>query len=831
MPNWNFIDPSRFLQKIFRNSRQLLGGLAVGTVAILWLLWLSRPFLLLGPIGYVRANEFGDAIYPQVAYIARVLRAGQFSLWLPSQAGGTDLLGNFNSPLLNVFLYVTLPTWLGNDLIFLIVTAVASISTYVLLRRSFNCAAWAACIGAGAYSTWFLYGGLVFAYNAGLCLALAPLLLHRLLSVRGWSVRDLTLSAVLGFVFSCGGHFTWSIFILGTVFFCALLLATGRLSSWLPHLSVMCLITVAVQLPFVLANMQTASFSARAYYGSYYQVGNFRSMLDYYILSNPSPAPYFQVLLAASGLAALAVLLAPSRWTMAKQAWPVWGLSALFVLLPVIDIAVIYLLSVLRIGGFALAPDGVFGGPIDIRLRHGRPFIACVAIALAADLFWKAGQIKVSKEIVSIKWRRRVLTVRFEAFDSLVRTLRREIGWVKWRGGVLTVRLGTFHFLSRMVVVTVVVVLAARTMIEWANSTRLDIGAMRAMAVDGVNFSSFYAHPDLRALAAANPAFDTYRVATVQLYGPDSDFSGPPRDPSLFAGFQNAYGFEAADAYMSNLTQRSMNFWNLLITGHPDFPRTEFDAIYRRKFAHADQAFSQKLYLFEPLDSKMVDKDGCIRTQTPIDFSANYNLDMLSLDNVAFIVSGIPLRDSRLTLLDSPTREDLRALQCVPHFDRQQAFRQHGLMGRPLYVYRNQGVFPRVFAPRSVEAVADEAAMYRVLPSRSSQEFANTALVVESEVPARVAAAPKDLQVDIKQVETVRGDHLKIATHSETGGLIVVTDSFSPYWRASAGGAALPVFPTYHTFIGIWVPPGDRVIELQYRPPYAKWLGYGRGVE
>jgi hypothetical protein len=186
-----------------------------------------------------------------------------------------------------------------------------------------------------------------------------------------------------------------------------------------------------------------------------------------------------------------------------------------------------------------------------------------------------------------------------------------------------------------------------------------------------------------------------------------------------------------------------------------------------------------------------------------------------------------PAARARLTLWIADARR-AGALQCTPHAVRRQAFRQRGLTGRPLYIYRNQDVVPRVFAPRSVEAVADEAAMLGALTHRSSQQLAGSALVVQSEVPAPVAAAPKNLEIEIKRVETVRGDHMRIATRSEAGGLVVVSNSFSPYWRASAENAALAVFPAYHTFIGIWVPPGDQVIDLRYRPPYARWLGYGR---
>jgi hypothetical protein len=116
--------------------------------------------------------------------------------------------------------------------------------------------------------------------------------------------------------------------------------------------------------------------------------------------------------------------------------------------------------------------------------------------------------------------------------------------------------------------------------------------------------------------------------------------------------------------------------------------------------------------------------------------------------------------------------------------------------------------------------------MLEALTRRSIERLAGTALVVRSEVPAPVAAAPKGLDTEIAGVETVRADHVKISTRSRTGGMVVMSSSFSPHWRASAGGRALAVFPAYHTFIGIWLPAGDHQVDLRYRPPYARLLGY-----
>jgi hypothetical protein len=136
-----------------------------------------------------------------------------------------------------------------------------------------------------------------------------------------------------------------------------------------------------------------------------------------------------------------------------------------------------------------------------------------VAIALAADRFWKAGRTtQLIKELVSIKcnWRRRVFIVRFAPFRNLSRKLGQEIGSIKRRHSAFVVRVGTFQALTRIAVVAVVVVLAAQVMAGWASDVRQDVREKRGLAYDGVNFTSFYAHPDLRALAATNPDFDTY---------------------------------------------------------------------------------------------------------------------------------------------------------------------------------------------------------------------------------------------------------------------------------------------------------------------------------
>lgn len=830
----------------------------VGVVGVGWLTWISSPFLLLGRLGYVRANELGDAVYPQVAYIVRMLRAGHFSLWLPAQGGGTDLLGNFNTPYLNVLLYVLLPPWLANNLIITIVMGVAALSIYLLLRRSFNCSILLALTGGFLYGSWFLisFGGFVFAYAAGLAFALAPLVLDWLLRVRGLTLKSAALSVILGLVFAAGGHYTWSVFLLGTVFICAVLLAPGRLLRWLPHLGIVALLTVLCQWPIILANIQTAAFSGRTV-EAYYRANKLLPLIENYFSQNPSFAPYGELVFACTLLVGLAVALSNHRWSVLKRAWPALAFALLFVLLPAIDIAVLYTLSVLNVGGFSIDPSGDFGGPFDCRLRFSRAFIASAAAALSADLFWREVLLRAVGVLRGVDWRRivhvwrevslrtidrlrgvewrRIVRLRGINRDGIVtwmRSVALEIRrWFEELGLRALLRRIEFAHLRRVGEVALVVVVlygAFGEALGLFDRTNERIHSMRRMAIHGMSFSAYYRHPQLLDLAARNPDVEAFRVATVTLNAPDT-VGGccEPREASFFAGYQVAYNFEIADAYMSNLTRRSVNFWDLAITGHPGFPRLDFDAAYRRRFLYPDMAFTQKLYLFQPIGAGAVGADGCIRQTTPIDFAASYNLDLLSLDNVKFIVSGIPLHDRRLTLLESTIRDELSALQCASEAERLAAFRTKGLVGRPLFIYRNEEAAPRVFAPRALEIAADESAVYQALLGRSIAELKHTALVARTDLPVALAHAG-NLQVSIEKVSVVRGDHLQIETSSEAGGIVIVSDSYSPYWQAEAGGKPLPLFPAYHTFIGISVPPGRHTVDLRYRPPYARFLGYDR---
>ncbi len=49
--------------------------------------------------------------------------------------------------------------------------------------------------------------------------------------------------------------------------------------------------------------------------------------------------------------------------------------------------------------------------------------------------------------------------------------------------------------------------------------------------------------------------------------------------------------------------------------------------------------------------------------------------------------------------------------------------------------------------------------------------------------------------------------------------MLVVTNSYSPYWEARVDGKPQPVLPVDHAFQGVYLPAGTHVVELAYRAP------------
>ncbi|NJL07840.1 MAG: hypothetical protein HC900_05920 [Methylacidiphilales bacterium] len=334
---------------------------------------------------------------------------------------------------------------------------------------------------------------------------------------------------------------------------------------------------------------------------------------------------------------------------------------------------------------------------------------------------------------------------------------------------------------------------------------------MKIMADEGMNFTAYYRHPDVADLTRTVAAGDLpVRVATVQSNGPDNSPSIPccwPRQGSVFGTFLAGQGLETADAYLSNVPLRYVEYWNLMITGHTGMPRADFVAVYSKQYKLPEQAYTQKLYLFEPIEGTVMMDTGCIEATDTLRFGSYYDLDLLSLANVGYVVSTVPIAEPRLTLLPSATRDTLARSQCADWAVKRDLMHETGLTGRPLYIYRNEDVLPRVFSPDRLETVADRPTLFAQLLSRPLSSLRHTALALAAEVPEEVRSGTATDPLEIRSA-AVDGDRITVTRNDTAAGFLVVSNSYSPFWRARFKGRDIPVFPVYHAFLGIAVPAG-----------------------
>ena len=59
---------------------------------------------------------------------------------------------------------------------------------------------------------------------------------------------------------------------------------------------------------------------------------------------------------------------------------------------------------------------------------------------------------------------------------------------------------------------------------------------------------------------------------------------------------------------------------------------------------------------------------------------------------------------------------------------------------------------------------------------------------------------------------------LRVAAKGRTA--LVVSNTFSPFWRCTVDGIETRILPAYGTFWGVPIGPGEHRVEFRYDPPY-----------
>jgi hypothetical protein len=126
-------------------------------------------------------------------------------------------------------------------------------------------------------------------------------------------------------------------------------------------------------------------------------------------------------------------------------------------------------------------------------------------------------------------------------------------------------------------------------------------------------------------------------------------------------------------------------------------------------------------------------------------------------------------------------------------------------------VFRNPGALPRAWSVHEAEAVRDA-------------REANDRLVAPGFDPRRTAlipgAAPRleSCDGDTVVVASSAPNRVRIQAKMNCRGLVTLSDTWYPGWRATVDGRETAILPAYGALRGVVVDRGEHTIEYVYRP-------------
>jgi uncharacterized membrane protein YfhO len=126
-----------------------------------------------------------------------------------------------------------------------------------------------------------------------------------------------------------------------------------------------------------------------------------------------------------------------------------------------------------------------------------------------------------------------------------------------------------------------------------------------------------------------------------------------------------------------------------------------------------------------------------------------------------------------------------------------------------IHVYENKNVLPRAFFVSSIRTTSSKQQTINAMfePNLSLGETA----VVQT----KDAITTKPDFYDTVTISTYKETNIIIATHSQHGAFLVLTDSYYPTWHAYIDGKETKIYQTDYAFRGVVVPKGSHTVEFK----------------
>jgi hypothetical protein len=219
-----------------------------------------------------------------------------------------------------------------------------------------------------------------------------------------------------------------------------------------------------------------------------------------------------------------------------------------------------------------------------------------------------------------------------------------------------------------------------------------------------------------------------------------------------------------------------------------------------------------------------------------MDIDRRFNMNLLSLMNVGYVLSYYPLWSKYLVEVHVPARP-LERTSWDHATGRVTQMRDH-TVGWPsvakglvsaiegpraaedhVYGYRNVCVLPRAFSVERLERHGSDRDVLRALTKASPIDLMQRAHMLGGDAPPLAGnLVPARLRLS-----RYRAGEIDLDAMSSGAALIVIANTWIPGWKAYVDGRDAPLLRVNHTQIGVQLPnPGTFHVRLAYEPPYRR---------
>jgi hypothetical protein len=134
-------------------------------------------------------------------------------------------------------------------------------------------------------------------------------------------------------------------------------------------------------------------------------------------------------------------------------------------------------------------------------------------------------------------------------------------------------------------------------------------------------------------------------------------------------------------------------------------------------------------------------------------------------------------------------------------------------LDRHVRVLENREALPRAWVVHDARQVGEGEAL--AILAEGGIDPRQTALL-EGRVPPLEPA--DDPSVEHTAVLLDEPDRLRVTTHTTSAGLLMLSETYDPAWRAYINGRPARVLVADHLLRAVALPAGDHIVELRYEP-------------